>query len=585
MVKARVNRKLAAIVAIDMVGYGRLIGIDEEGTIARQKAQRAELIDPKVAEYGGRIVKTTGDGLLIEFASVVDAVQCAIEIQEGVADHETDKTEMRRIRYRMGVNLGDVVVDGDDILGDGVNLAARLEQNAEPGGVWVSDDAYRQAVGKVNADFLDLGERQFKNIAKPVRAWAWTLADSFDAPAGFVSAPTAKWSVRPSIAVLPFKNFSNDPAREFFADGITEDIITELSRYHSLVVIARHSSFSYKDRSVNAQTAAADLGVRYILEGSVRRAGERVRITAQLVDAETGAHVWAERYDRSLDDVFSVQDEVSRSVVATLPGRLEATDLNKSERKASSSLDAYECLLQGRQHHLRITPADNVEAIELLNRAISLDPAYADAHALKACAVGQAWRNEFRERTDKLLRECVDGAQQALNLDGDNTEAHRIMCRVRLIQREFDASEYHLQKALTLNPNEPRLVAQRGINLTWLGLPDDGADWLRQALRLDPYQADAYSFDLAHALFVGRHYAEAMKILKQASDPPFDHHADMAACAAHMEALDLAKSAAAHVLEAKPDFTVQGYLEVLPYKHESDRDHHREGLYKAGLPG
>ena len=332
MAEERVQRRLAAILAADMVGYSRLIGDDEEGTIARQKAHRAEMIDPVIASHGGRIVKTMGDGLLVEFPSVVDAVKCAVEVQQAMSDREADVSEDRCIQYRVGINLGDIVIDGDDILGDGVNVAARLEGLADPGGICISGDAYRQVLGKIDQSFEDMGERVLKNIAEPVRAYRVMLDRELAVP----GAEPLPLPDKPSIAVLPFDNLSGDPDQDYFADGITEDIITALSRIGWLFVIARNTTFTFRGTAVDVAAVAKELGVRYILEGSVRKAGNRVRITAQLIDGETGNHIWAERYDRELEDIFAVQDEITENISGALEPQIntpKTSGCSKRQRK------------------------------------------------------------------------------------------------------------------------------------------------------------------------------------------------------------------------------------------------------------
>ncbi len=342
MAQERVERRLAAILAADVVGYSRLMGMDEEGTIARLKALRKELIDPGIARHQGRIVKTTGDGLLVEFPSVVDAVRNAVELQGAVAEHEAGISEDRRIQYRIGVNLGDIVIDGDDILGDGVNIAARLEGLAEPGGICLSDDAYRQVRDKLDLAFADAGEHELKNIARPINVWRWTGADA----AMLVEAepPALELPDKPSIAVLPFENMSGDPDQDYFSDGITEDIITELSRFPELFVTARNTSFAFKGQSVDFVEVGAKLGVLFVVGGSVRKAGKRVRVTAELVDAANGNRIWTERYDREFDDIFATQDDVSRAIVSTIAGHFKVTTQKISAFKVLT-FDCYGTLI------------------------------------------------------------------------------------------------------------------------------------------------------------------------------------------------------------------------------------------------
>src|ERR1700757_88355 len=380
------ERKLAAVLAADMVGYSRLMEVDETGTLARLKTHRIELIDPAIAKNRGRLIKTTGDGMLVEFHSVADAVLCAAEVQRRMARRNADVSPARWMQFRIGINLGDVIVEDNDIFGDGVNVAARLEMLAEPGGICVSG-AVRDQVGQRLGDvaFEDLGDQNVKNIARPIRVFRVRLdPDPKAAPEGAKDAAAATAiSRKPSIAVLPLVNMSGDPEQEFFADGLTEDIITELSRFHDLLVISRNSTFVYKGKAVKVQDVAKEFAVDYVLEGSVRKAGGRIRVTVQLIDAEADRHVWAERYDRELADIFAIQDEMTRAIVATLPGRVEAARHDRVKHKRTDNMMAYDGVLAAKVLHHRSTQVDNAEAQRLLNRALALDPNYAHAHAWK----------------------------------------------------------------------------------------------------------------------------------------------------------------------------------------------------------
>ncbi len=374
------ERRLAAILAADVVGYTRLMGADEAGTLRHLTELRQQVLEPLIAEHRGRVVKLMGDGLLVEFASVVDAIACAVAWQERVAEHEAKGDEDKRFKFRIGINLGDVIVEGDDIHGDGVNIAARLEGQAEAGGICLSGDAYRQAKGKVEVGFEDLGEQVLKNVAEPVRVYRIAGDRSSTGAVSPAREPLALPD-KPSIAVLPFINMSGDPEQEYFSDGITEDIITELSRFRALFVIARNSSFHYKGTSPKVQDVGRELGVAYVVEGSVRKAGNRVRVTAQLVESESGNHVWAERYDRDLEDIFAVQDDLTRTVVSTIAGRIEAVGHRRASRMSADSLQAHDLVLRARRHTYAFTRPDNAEAQKLLARAIALDPSNARAHA------------------------------------------------------------------------------------------------------------------------------------------------------------------------------------------------------------
>ena len=389
-----VERRLAAILAADVVGYSRLMEVDEEGTLARLKTVRLEVIDPAIAKCKGRIIKTTGDGMLVEFQSVTEALRCAVDFQERMARRNRDMPASRSLLYRIGINLGDVIVEDGDIFGDGVNVAARLESMAEPGGICISGAVRDQVGERLDVEFADLGEQQVKNINRPIRAYT-VLRRRQSADKGEAgttgAAPLHAIAKRPSIAVLPFANMSGDPEQEFFADGLTEDIITELSRFRQLLVISRNAVFVHKGKAIKAQQIAREFGVDYIVEGSVRKAGDRVRVTVQLIDGGTETHLWAERYDRKLEDIFAIQDEVTSSVAATLFGRVEAARQDHVQRKHTENMAAYEHVLTGKVLHHRSNRDDNAEALRHLDRAIELDPNYAHAHAWKACVMGQAY--------------------------------------------------------------------------------------------------------------------------------------------------------------------------------------------------
>jgi adenylate cyclase len=476
-----------------------------------------------------------------------------------------------------------VIVEGDDIHGDGVNIAARIEGQAEPGGIFLSGDAYRQAKGKVEVDFEDLGERDLKNVAEPVRVYR--IADDSSGTAGAAPArePLALPD-KPSVAVLPFNNMSGDPEQEYFADGITEDIITELSRFQSIFVIARKSAFTYKDRAVSVQDFGQDLGVRYVVEGSVRKAGERVRVTVQLIDAQSGNHIWAERYDRNLADIFELQDELTQSIVATLPGRVESANVERVKRTPFHDISAYDCVLRAKLYHHRGTPEDNAEGIRLLDQAINTDPECAPAYAWKGCILAQGYIRGFIEYSDELEEEIYQYVLKGLSLDENDLECVRTLCEFRIEQTRLDDALLLNEKALRINPNDPRIVAQRGEILTWLGQPEDGVEWIRKAMRLDPYDADAWVHLLGRALFGARQYREAISAFKRVPLPRYPHHAFLAACLAYLGDHDLAEVARTEVLKLKQDFSSGEFCKALFYGDDADQQHVRQGLVKAGLP-
>ncbi|HYZ27093.1 MAG TPA: adenylate/guanylate cyclase domain-containing protein [Geminicoccaceae bacterium] len=578
-----VERRLAAILAADVVGYSRLMEADETGTLARLKTHRLELIDPAIAENRGRLIKTAGDGMLIAFQSVADAVACAVEIQRRMAARNVDAGAAGEIRFRIGINLGDVISEGDDIFGDGVNVAARLQELAEPGGICVSGAIRDQAGARLGVSFEDLGDRSVKNISRPIRVFRVVL-DGAKTPAASARPARRGAAVdKPSIAVLPLVNMSGDPEQEFFADGLTEDIITELSRFRDLFVISRNSAFVHKGKPVRVQEVAAAFGVQYVVEGSVRKVGSRVRITVQLIDAETDRHVWAERYDRDLEDLFAIQDEVTAAIVATLPGRVEAATHDRAKRKPTDNMAAYECVLAGKILHHRSSPNDNASALEMLERAIALDPKYAHAHAWKACVLGQAWVHGWCEDRDATFRRVGEELQIALALDDNDSDMHRILAAWNLVQHHYDKAMYHQERALSLNPNNDLIVVQQGEILTWLGRPDEGIEWIRKAMRLNPYHPERYWSHLGRAYYVARCYPEAIEAFGRITSPDHTHHAFLAAACAQIGNDAAASAHAQEVEKRQPGFSIDAYLDTLHYKQQSDRAHHREGLLKAGL--
>jgi adenylate cyclase len=585
---SEVERRLAAILAADMVGYSRLMEADEVGTLARLKTHRLELIDPAIAKNRGRIIKTAGDGMLVEFQSIADAVQCAVEVQRRMAGRNTDVPAARWIQFRIGINLGDVIVEDGDVFGDGVNVAARLQELAEPGGICVSRAVRDQVqVGdRCDVGFQDLGEQTVKNITRPIGVFRVELETADPAASAVVPTATrvAPASDKPSIAVLPFANMSGEPEQEFFADGLTEDIITALSRFRELFVISRNSAFVYKGKAVRIQDFARQVGVQYVVEGSVRKAGNRVRVTVQLIDAISDRHIWAERYDRELEDIFAIQDEVTSAIVATLPGRIEAARIDRAERKPTANMAAYEYVLTGKVLHHRSAREDNLEAQRMLDRAIALDPKYAHAHAWKACVLGQGWVYGWCDDRDATIAEVGEELQIALALDDNDSDVHRILAAWNLVQRNYDQAAFHQERALSLNPNNDLIVVQQGELLTWLGRPEEGIDWIKRAMQLNPYHPERYWNHLGRAYYVARRYAEAAQAFARISAPDHTHHAFLAAAFAQMGDATAAAAHALQVTRKAPGFSAEAHLETLHYQRLSDREHHREGLLKAGLP-
>ncbi len=581
MEPTRINRKLTAILSADVKGYSRLMGEDEVATIRTLTVYR-ELMASLIQQHRGRVVDTPGDNLLAEFGSVVDAVTCAVEVQRELGERNTELPDQRKMEFRIGINLGDVVVEGERIYGDGVNIAARVEGLADGGGICISGKVWEEVKHRTDIVYEDLGEVSVKNIREPVRVFA-VRTNGEDASARGATRAASGAEDKPSVAVLPFDNMSADPEQGFFVDGLAEDIITELSRFPNLFVIARKSCFTYKDKPTRVQDVGRELGARYVVEGSVRRARDRIRVTVQLVDAAEGTHIWANRYDREFNAIFDLQDDLTQAIVSILSERVEHATIERAKRKLPKDMAAYDYLLRGKLHHHRFTREANDEAMRLLNKAVELDPEFASAYAWRACTLGQAGAMGWGDPQD-LQRRAAESVRVGLSLDENDIECHRILCEQYMQQRNWDQAELHHERAITLNPNDPRIVAQRGELLTWIGQPREGVECVERAMRLDPFNASAFAHLLGRALYSCGRYEEAVRAYRLISSPRYGHVADMAACCAQSGDVDGAKEKVAQLLAMNPEFSAASYVENLRYRRESDRNHHREGLRKAALP-
>jgi adenylate cyclase len=555
MAEERLQRRLAAIMSADVVGYSRLMGMDEAGTLSRLNALRRELIDPAIAGHSGRIVKLMGDGALVEFASAVDAVTCAIEIQRQLREHDAGGSEVGSIRFRIGINVGDIIIEGEDILGDGVNIAARIEGIAEPGGISISEDAWRQVQGKVVANFVDAGEQSLKNIARPVRVYRVELGEQ---SAAEPAAPTLPLPDRPSIAVLPFQNMSGDPEQEYFTDGMVEDIITGLSRIKWLFVIARNSTFTFKGRAIDVKQIGRELGVRYVLEGSVRRVTDRIRITGQLIDAVSGAHVWAERYDRKSDDIFALQDEITLSVVGAIEPSLRLAEIERVKRKRPDSLDAYDLVLQAQPDVYSGMPDRATKALPLLERALALNSDYALAHAFAAMCYHNRFLRAGLHEQDRAA--SIQHAQAALASGQDDALALTFAgFSIGMDANDRNSAFAAFDAALALSPSSALTYFCGSAILGWAGVAERAIEWAERGIRLSPF--DPWRFAAYHALTLGHfhrgHYQEAADSAYKAVQANPGHSISrmlLAASLVKLGRMDEAKTAAAHVLELQPTF-------------------------------
>jgi TolB-like protein/class 3 adenylate cyclase/Flp pilus assembly protein TadD len=586
MAEERLQRRLAAILSADVVGYSRIMGIDEARTLARLNALRRELIDPAIAAHSGRIVKLMGDGALVEFASAVDAVACAIEIQKQLRDHDAASTEGDPIRFRIGINVGDIIIEGDDILGDGVNIAARIEGIAEPGGISISEDAWRQVQGKVAANFVDAGEQSLKNIARPVRVYRLDLVQK-TASASQAPRPTLGLPDKPSIAVLAFNNMSGDPEQEYFSDGISEDIITDLSKLSELHVIARNSTFTYKSKPVDVKQVGRDLGVHYVLEGSVRKAGNRVRVTGQLIEVASGAHIWAERFDRDLTDIFAVQDELTREIISALKVKLTPEKKDRLARKNTIDQEAYDLFLRGRERAWLNTRSGNIEARHLLGRAVTINPEFAAAHAFIGFTQVNDYVNGWAEVPERSLQTGLENAERAVQMDEAEPQGHYALAVALFFHRETDRALAEARRSVALAPNFAQGHHTIARMLTFSGDAAGAINTIDAYMQLDPLYPDMALYFLAEALFALGQFEEAVTALKQRHGRNPDSatsYALLASCYGHLGRIAESQAAWAEVMRIAPDFSIERQRRTLPYKNPDDFERRVEGMRKAGLP-
>jgi adenylate cyclase len=580
VVEQRVERRLAAILAADVVGYSRLMGVDEEGTLATLKACRSELIDPKVTEHRGRIFKTTGDGVLVEFASAVDAARCAMEIQRAMTQRNASVPEDRRIELRIGINVGDIIIDEGDIYGDGVNIAARLETLASPGAICISDSVYQPIKGKIMLEVSDMGEQKLKNIAEPVRVHVIRL----DSPPARLALALPD---KPSIAVLPFQNMSGDLEQEYFADGMVEEIITGLSRIKWLFVIARNSTFTYKGRAVDVKQVGRELGVRYVLEGSIRKASDRVRITGQLIDSATGVHVWAERYDRKFDDIFALQDEITLAVVGAIEPSLRLAEAERVKRKRSDSLDAYDLVLQAHADVIARSPERATKAVPLLERALALDPNYALAHAYAA----ECYHTLFLRRGQHEVNRTLSIRHAELAIENGHDDASALAFGgfvIGMDKHDRAAAFAAFEAALAISPSSALTYIVGSVVLAFAGEAERAVEWADRGLRLsplDPSRASAFgAMSLGH-YHRGQFEAAAVTARKAVQANPGFSMNQMVLTAALVKVgqLEQAKAAASRVLELQPTFRcsrVLAAVNCVPALSTALS----EALREAGLP-
>jgi TolB-like protein len=547
----RVERKLAAILAADVAGYSRLIGADEEGTLRRLKALRKGLIDPKIAAHQGRVVKLMGDGILIEFPSAVAALRCAVEVQRAIAERNASEAEDRRIEFRVGLHQGEIIVEDDDILGDGVNVAARLQTLAEPGAICVSQRIHEDTVGKVDVSFEDMGEQELKNIARRVRVYRVRCDGAAEKKVSALALPD-----KPSIAVLPFQNMSGDPEQEYFADGMVEEIITALSRIRWLFVIARNSSFTYKGRAVDVKRVGRELGVRYVLEGSIRKGGSRLRISGQLIDAINGAHLWADHFDGLLEDVFELQDNVATSVAGVIEPTVQAAEIRRSIQRPTADVTTYDLFLRARADAQSWEESRVLRALDLLGQALKRDPYYASALALSANCHLNLHLNGWSEDMERARQQSINLARRALRIAGDDPY---VLCEVALvigyIERDINPAFVLIDRSVELNPSFAIGWMRSGWLRLWAGQVDLGIEHFEKSLRLNPLRRAPPAFGIAVGHFFAGHLERAAAMLRLSLQenptwPPC--YRFLASCCAHLGRLDEAQAIVKRLRDVTP---------------------------------
>jgi adenylate cyclase len=598
MSEGRVERRLAAIMAADIVGYSRLMGTDEEGTLAGLKAIKRDLGDPKIAEHRGRIVKTTGDGLLVEFVSVVDAMRCAVEVQQEMARRNADVPADKRIEFRFGIHQGDIIIDDGDIFGDGVNLAARLEGLAEPGGICVSRVVRDEIRDKLDFAFEDMGERSLKNIARPMRVFALNIGARASRPpaaetkaAGPMVEPAPlALPDKPSLVVLPFQNMSGDPEQEYFVDGMVEEITTAIARLPWLFAIARNSAFTYKGRAVDVKQVAQELGVRYVLEGSLRKAGNRVRITGQLIDTTTGAHIWADRFDGALDDIFELQEQVASSVAGAIEPKLRQSEIERASRKPTANLSAYDLYLRALAQSYRYTDEAFAEAVVLAREALAIDPSYAPAAAMVGwCRMLQRTQG-WGALSDEDTGEACRLAHQALEAARDDAETiWQAALTLFFLAGEAAMAAAALDRALAFNPNSANAWLARGIIHAWRNEPEAAIEAIERARRLSPFDPHTFrnAYNLAIAHLVARRFEQAIEWADRALHVQPRTVTAMrvkVAAMAHLGQLDEARAELSRVLAIDPKLTIAGFRGSAHYQAPEVLELYVTGLRIAGLP-